>query len=1456
MRKIARILSVLLAGCLSLQMVSIPAAADTTVQDPLWQDFQNPPASSKTRPLWFWNNEIKDMTPEKIREIVRESYLQSGYNGFGILPNWLSEYLNDDYFALYEAALDEGSKYGMQFSLYDENGFPSYNAGGLLEEQYPDLTTKRIDKIEKEAKDGSKTILSLPVGTFLGAVAMNTETKERIDISDYATIVDPPPFDPATEPLGISASSTYSIDPGYEASKAADGDLTTRWNAGSMTGGGEYLQINFGEPKTFDSVKIYEDALPALHRTTAYSIQYWNAETASWEIADKGTTITDKGVTNTFTPVTSQLVRLFIKSVTQDSASISEFQVFNGEEQLAVPPSPLIPDEPGVSASSVYEMASGYEADKAFDGDMSTRWNAAAHGGAPQWLQMSFGEERTVDSAVIYEDLGRVSSFKIQYWNGSEWQNCASGTTIGSEGLRVSFDPVQTTKMRLFIDGINGVSPSIWELEFYDGAEKIQPNYGEEGIPEGSYLEYTVPEGNWKVMAFMCVKDGNNGMDYLDPASVRAFIDITYEAYYERFQKYFENGTITSAFYDEPTFWPWPGKTPYGAKDARLWTPNFNQEYADRFDGESPVLNYPALWYDIGDATDEARNKLQYVRTELFAESYLGQIQDWCTDHGISLMGHMLLEEWTNPVGLHGDLMKVFKNQDIPGVDVIGYYGYTQEAYKIISSSANNWDKGLVMSESFGAMGEGMNKNVLYKSSMDQYAKGVNMIIPHALWYDDTSGKVDYPPELSYRNPNFKDELPIYNNYMGRLNTLLQNGRHVADIAMLYPIDYLESSFIFNGQANNPADADYMRVGETLSLSARRDFTYLHPDIIDEKCSVEGDTFKMDNAVNYEQFKVFIMPGTQVISLSNLEKIKAFYDGGGKVIATTQLPTRATTDGDNQKVIDIIKEMFGVDPATGAALDGSTPEYTKQTNEQGGASYFIKSGFETKLQTVLDDALPVYDVVLENVPAISGGNLSYIHKVKDNRDIYFIANSSDTAVNTTVALRGELGKPVVWDPMTGEKYEPAYTVENGVTRVSLSLTAVQSLFILDETDVQAQVDKSALETLVQTWENTNLDNYLDGQAKDNFVTALADAKAVLNDADATQTQVDNAASALETAAGLLELKPQNADKTILNKVIAYAEARLTDGSFDQAIPSVQESFTAVLNEAKELSANSAATQAEVDQMWIALMGEIHKLGFIAGDKSVLSADYEIYSKLDLNNYVDNDAKQAFVEALNTAKQVLDDRDAMQPEIDAADSALVEAASKLIRKADKTQLNAAIEQANRILPDLEEKYVSAGQAEFKEALEKAEQIAQDDAALQEEIDRATEALIQALLNLRYKADKSILNTLVSAAQAIDTTQYTPQSVAQFNSALEQAKAKLADESISSDRQQEIDQAVQALSEAVNKLERKDGSSEKLLVAGDGTIQTGSSSAKTGEALPIAAAAALLLAGAALVVRKRK
>lgn len=1061
-RSFKSICALVLVLCMITGLVpGIPVLAQQaeTYPQAIWDSFKTPAADKKPAPLWFWNRQVEDMTTDQVREIVRESYLQTGFNGFGILPEWQDEYFSERYFELYEAALDEGSKYGMRFSIYDENGFPSYNAGGLLEEKYPDLTTKRLDKYEKDAKNGEKVSIDLPQGKLMGAVAMNMDTNERIDITDQVVIAQPKPFDPATEPVGVSASSTYTVSPGYGPEMGVDGNLSTRWNSQSFSGGNQYLQIKFAEPTTFDQVKVYEDALASLHRTQEYMIQYWDYDTASWVNLATGKKITNLGVDHAFTPVTSDLVRLFIKRLNGDSASISEFQVFSNGMKLSVPPSVAL-DSPGVSGSSRYNE--NYDAKYAFDDNPSTRWNPADSTPTPHWIQMNFGEIKTVDNVKIYESMNRITGYQVQYWSNNAWVTCASGTTIGGGGVHLTFAPVETQKIRLYITNTNDYNPSIWEFEVYNGEEKLKPISSDKPEHDGSYLEYTALQGNWKVMVFMCVVDGNSGMDYLDPASVKAFIDITYEEYYKRFKKYFDNGTIKSAFFDEPSFWPAGGRTAYGAQGARFWTPGFNEEYAKYYDDSNPVLDYPALWYSIGDETDQARNRLQEVRTEMFANNYIGQMNEWCKNHGIELTGHMLWEEWVNPVGLHGDLMKVFKNQAIPGVDVINRFGYTQEAYKIIASSAYNWDKGRVMSESFGVF-PSSNCTDFYKSAMDQFAKGINLIIPHAVWYDDDPQYVTYVPELSYRNPQFKDDLPALNDYIGRLSTLLQNGKHVADIAMLYPIDYLESSFIFNGQANDPSDADYMKVSETLSLSARRDFTYLHPDIINERCTVDGDTFKLNNVINSEQYKVFIMPGTKVISLSNLKKIKAFYDNGGKVIATTQLPSRATTNGDNAQVVSIISEMFGVDSTAAADAYNS--------NANGGKAYFIKSGYETKLTGILDQALSVYDVTIDSVPALTGGHLSYIHKIQENSDIYFFANSSNTPVHTWVNLRGKIS-PTIWNPHDGTKAIPEYSwiQEDGqdVTRVKLDLNTVTSLFIMDEsvidqtTSIAVSVDKNEL----------------------------------------------------------------------------------------------------------------------------------------------------------------------------------------------------------------------------------------------------------------------------------------------------------------------------------------------------------------------------------------------------------
>lgn len=1018
-----------------------PSPTETTpnpVFDSLYEAFLNPDEHLKTNPLFFWNVPLDEMTPDTVREIVRRSYEESGFNGFGILPYWLDGYLSDQYFELYEAALDEGSKYGMQFSLYDEDGFPSYTAGGLFAELYPDLTARRLDMAEEEGKAGETVLVKLPQGTLLAAVAMNTVTKERIDISDYAHIVELPDFDPDEQPIGALASSTYTVTRGYEVDKAFDDDLNTRWNAISNSGSHSWIQINYGKSVTFDKISVYEDKNPEVQRVSAFEIQYWDG--SRWQVCASGEKITDAGVTLSFEPVTAQFVRLYCKRVVGDSASIAEFEVYNGEEKLTVPASAVTDTyAPGYYASSIY--SSDYDAEKAFDGDSNTRWNSANGAPVNQWLMVSFGRTVSVDSVTLSEALDRISKFEIQYYDGSQWKTCASGTTIGAK-KEITFAPVETELLRLVMSTPNGDLPSIYEFTSYCDGEKLLPRSGDEGEYKGSYIEYTVPkdaEGTWKIMGFLSVVDGSEGMDYLSEEAVAGYIQITHEAYYQRFKKYFENGTITSSFYDEPSFYPAGGLTAYGVEGARMWTDDFNEFFSSVYEGEDPALLYPALWYDIGEDTAEARNKLLGVRSEMFAKNYIGQIDQWCTAHGIKLMGHMLMEEQVNPVSFEGDLMLSFKYQTIPGVDLIGNYGFSQEAYKLISSSAQNWDKQLVMCEAFGAMGVNMPVSTLYRGTIDLYTKGINLIVPlHSGMMTPRTWSI--PPELSYRNEKYASELSAYNTYVARLATLLQqSGRHVADIALLYPIDYLESVYLFNGTTNAPADANYMQVGEYLSLTARRDFTYLHPETLDERCTVEDGILTLNNKVNTEQFKVVILPGMKTVSLSNLEKIYAFWQNGGSVISVGTLPTHGITASEDARIVEILTEMFGANPA------GITFDCEKITDR--GKTFHVTA--PERLDSILDKALAVWDVKLDATSRLAGGYLSYIHKVSDGRNIYYIGNSSDRSVSFTVTLRGEYTNLMLWDPATGEQSAVNATVGDGVTVLNLKMSGVSSLFLVE-----------------------------------------------------------------------------------------------------------------------------------------------------------------------------------------------------------------------------------------------------------------------------------------------------------------------------------------------------------------------------------------------------------------------
>lgn len=123
-----------------------------------------------------------------------------------------------------------------------------------------------------------------------------------------------------------------------------------------------------------------------------------------------------------------------------------------------------------LNASSIY--SAGWEANKAGDGDWTTRWSAGSTSG--QWLELDFGSNTTVNRVVIeeykesenYAKYYTISEFTLQYWNGSAYVNIAKDSKIGYE-KEINFPSVTTSKLRLVFTN-QSFLPSIKEFEAYN----------------------------------------------------------------------------------------------------------------------------------------------------------------------------------------------------------------------------------------------------------------------------------------------------------------------------------------------------------------------------------------------------------------------------------------------------------------------------------------------------------------------------------------------------------------------------------------------------------------------------------------------------------------------------------------------------------------------------------------------------------------------------------------------------------------------------------------------------------------------------------------------------------------------------------------------------------------------------------------------------------------------------
>jgi len=565
---------------------------------------------------------------------------------------------------------------------------------------------------------------------------------------------------------------------------------------------------------------------------------------------------------------------------------------------------------------------------------------------------------------------------------------------------------------------------------------------------ENDVLKWNVPDGKWKIMLFPMVKDSWHKaypvVDYLDTTAVRKMINLTYDKYAEKFSSYFGN-TIKITFFDDVGFWRHP----------RTWTGKFNEKF-EALHGYDPRPYYPALWHNIGPETEAVRNAFYHTRAELLAEGFPKLAAQWNEKHGLKSTGHPPGNYDPTPIDMNADIFKFYRYTQIPLFDVIIKYQFGQNGHKLISSAADYYDRPVVSTEIYGAFREKdqhFDSLMLYRPMFESFARGVNFAIPHGMWYNPE--KVYIAPLVSAYNQEIAPALPQYSKFVARSCMLLQGGRKVSEIGVMYPFEELAGHFVFDnpdgirqGFYVSP-ETDYQEISGILSNDIRRDFTFVHPEFfLEDKYAIEDGLVKLQNKENYQEYKVMFLTGCKTISYKTLEKLKAFYENGGNIISTTQLPFKSSEIGEDQKVVDLVNEIFGLNP-----LETDSAKIQSNSNSNRGFAVHIPIPNKDNIQKVLDKRISA-DVRFSPNPALKTdwGKFNYIHKIKNGKNIYMFTNSSDEEIDTEVLLKGNL-KLQEWNPHTGliiknNSMEIVKKDGQEFTKFSLKLNPVKSVFMV------------------------------------------------------------------------------------------------------------------------------------------------------------------------------------------------------------------------------------------------------------------------------------------------------------------------------------------------------------------------------------------------------------------------
>lgn len=563
-------------------------------------------------------------------------------------------------------------------------------------------------------------------------------------------------------------------------------------------------------------------------------------------------------------------------------------------------------------------------------------------------------------------------------------------------------------------------------------------------------VPWEVPSGRWR-LSYIVEKRVDYYIDALDPEATSTFLRLGYDPYLDVLGNGSrdEQGRSLVGFYsDEPAmhYYLTAGNNPIVP-----WTKDMFRRFQER-NGYDLRANLLDLFFDMRPEGAQTRHDFYNTTTAFYSDAYYRQIHEWCQENDVVFTAHLLYEEWIRQmVRVEGNPFRHYEHMDVVAVDhlypVIGTPEAPDQhvAMKLASSAAHHFGSERLICESFGGIFMDATMQRMKWIADWEYVLGVNVLNPHGFHYTfEGARKRDWPPSMFYQYPWWR-YYGEFSAYMSRTSEMLTGGRHVAKIAVVWPINAMFAAYLPDTHTpQSTAIEAGLNVITDLLLRLHHDFDYLDEEVLAKAEIADGKLRVAD-----EEYELVLLPPMPHVRETTVDALEHFVAAGGRALGTLTAPRHAFGAPEMTDVTARMERLLGAQEDR----RGANFQIVRQTHE-GGIGAFVcgdpaalasapgpdRDRFAVALDTAIRELIEP-DIEISN-PAVF-----VLHRQRDDGDLYFIVNTSFEPQSAEVGLPGST-EPILWDPTSGERRPATAHLHGGWTTFDLVLPPVGSMFVI------------------------------------------------------------------------------------------------------------------------------------------------------------------------------------------------------------------------------------------------------------------------------------------------------------------------------------------------------------------------------------------------------------------------